>query len=70
MLAETVDLIEALRPRAYLIGNVPGLQGFPPGWRFEGKTKAARWAQIGMAMPPALAAVVARAVRRALGGAS
>lgn len=45
------------------------LQGFPEGWRFEGKTKSARWAQLGMAMPPPLAAAVARSVRRALEGA-
>ena len=38
------------------------LQGFPGGWLFSGKTKAARWAQIGMAMPPGLAAAVARGV--------
>ncbi len=42
------------------------LQGFPDGWLFAGKTKAARWQQIGMAMPPALAAAVARSVRRTL----
>lgn len=34
----------------------------PPGWTFAGKTKRARWAQIGMAMPPPLAEAVARAV--------
>jgi site-specific DNA-cytosine methylase len=38
------------------------LQGFPEGWIFAGKTKRARWGQIGMAMPPPLAEVVARAV--------
>ena len=38
------------------------LQGFPEGWVFCGKTKAERWSQIGMAMPPPLAEVVARAV--------
>lgn len=38
------------------------LQGFPEGWVFAGKTKRARWAQIGMAMPPPLAHVVAAAV--------
>lgn len=31
------------------------LQGFPPGWTFAGKTKRARWSQLGMAMPPPLA---------------
>ena len=29
MLAETVDLVRLLRPRAYLIGNIPGLQDAP-----------------------------------------
>jgi DNA (cytosine-5)-methyltransferase 1 len=43
------------------------LQGFPDGWTFEGKTKRARWAQIGMAMPPPLAAAVAGSVVQALG---
>lgn len=38
------------------------LQGFPEDWVFSGKTKKARWAQIGMAMPPGLAEPVARAV--------
>jgi len=38
------------------------LQGFPEGWVFSGKTKKARWSQIGQAMPPALAEAVARAI--------
>jgi site-specific DNA-cytosine methylase len=38
------------------------LQAFPPDWHFAGKTKSARWQQIGMAMPPPLAEAVARAV--------
>lgn len=38
------------------------LQGFPDGWHFVGATKKARWAQIGMAMPPGLAEAVARSV--------
>lgn len=38
------------------------LQGFPKDWLFAGETKQARWAQIGMAMPPGLAEPVARAV--------
>lgn len=42
------------------------LQGFPPGWVFAGKTKRARWAQIGMAMPPPLAEAVGRAIVRAM----
>jgi site-specific DNA-cytosine methylase len=45
------------------------LQGFPEGWTFCGKTKESRWSQIGMAMPPGLAEPVARAIRRAMGGA-
>ena len=43
------------------------LQGFPEGWRFVGRTKAARRSQIGQADPPALAAAVARSVVRWLG---
>lgn len=40
------------------------LQGFPDDgtWTICGKTKKARWSQIGQAMPPALAAAVARSV--------
>lgn len=38
------------------------LQGFPEGWVFAGKTKTSRWSQIGQAMPPGLAAPVARAI--------
>lgn len=45
------------------------LQGFPGHWRFAGTTKAARWAQIGMAMPPPLAAAVAASIAAHLGAA-
>lgn len=38
------------------------LQGFPDGWHIAGKTKEARWDQIGMAMPPPLAEAVARSI--------
>ena len=38
------------------------LQGFAESWVFSGVTKKARWAQIGQAMPPALAHAVALAV--------
>lgn len=38
------------------------LQGFPETWNFEGRTKKARWSQIGQAMPPPLAEAVARAI--------
>lgn len=38
------------------------LQGFPEGWVFAGKTKKARWAQIGQAVPPALAHAVATSI--------
>lgn len=41
------------------------LQGFPEAWRFVGATKRARWEQIGMAMPSALAEAVFRAILRA-----
>lgn len=39
------------------------LQGFPEDWRFAGKTKRARWSQIGQAMPPPMAAAIARSIR-------
>lgn len=39
------------------------LQGFPEGWLFAGATKKARWAQIGMAMPPPLAEAVGRSIK-------
>src|SRR5687767_2340693 len=38
------------------------LQGFPPSWVFAGRTKTARWSQIGQAMPPPLAHAVALSV--------
>ena len=40
------------------------LQGFPDGWHIAGKTKRARWSQIGQAMPPGLAEAVARSIAR------
>ena len=40
------------------------LQGFPPGWEFTGRTKKARWSQIGQAMPPGLARAVASSIAR------
>lgn len=43
------------------------LQGFPPGWKFVGKTKKSRWSQIGQAMPPPLAHAVALSVRKQMG---
>mgnify|MGYP001571489725 CR=1 FL=1 len=42
------------------------LQGFPTTWQFVGKTKASRWSQIGMAVPPAMAEAVGRAVAKML----
>lgn len=38
------------------------LQGFPEDWTVCGKTKSARWSQIGQAIPPPLAEAVARAI--------
>lgn len=38
------------------------LQGFPETWVFSGKTKKARWSQIGQAMPPPLAHAVASSI--------
>jgi site-specific DNA-cytosine methylase len=43
------------------------LQGFQEDWHFAGKSKAARWRQIGQAMPPPLAEAVARAVAEQMG---
>lgn len=40
------------------------LQGFAESWKFVGRTKEARWDQIGMAMPPGLAEPVFRAIAR------
>lgn len=40
------------------------LQGFPDGWLFYGKTKKARWAQLGMAMPIPLAQAVGSSIKR------
>jgi DNA (cytosine-5)-methyltransferase 1 len=38
------------------------LQGFPASWVFVGKTKKARWSQIGQAMPAPLAEAVGRQI--------
>jgi len=38
------------------------IQGFPDGTRFAGKTKKARWAQLGQAMPPPMAEAVAKSI--------
>lgn len=43
------------------------LQGFPETWVFSGKTKRARWEQIGQAVPPPLAHAIASAVAVQLG---
>jgi site-specific DNA-cytosine methylase len=40
------------------------LQGFPPDWVFCGKTKRARWSQIGQAMPPPMDEAVGRSIAR------
>lgn len=45
------------------------LQGFPDGWVFAGDTKKARWAQIGMAMPPPLGEAVATSIAAQLAAA-
>ena len=52
-------------PNAMQLSTQAGaiLQGFPADWHFAGNSKAARWRQIGNAMPPGVAAAVARAVR-------
>ena len=46
------------------------LQGFPAGWVFVGRTKEARWSQIGQALPPPLAEAVGRAVAAQLAAVS
>lgn len=53
-----------MRPRAVVLSEKAAaiLQGFPESWVFVGKTKKARWSQIGQAMPPALAEAVARSI--------
>lgn len=48
-----------LSQRAALI-----LQGFPDGYFIAGKTKRARWSQIGQAMPPPLSAAVFKSIKR------
>ncbi len=40
------------------------LQGFPEGWCFLGASKAARWAQIGQAVPPPVAEALGRSIAR------
>ena len=56
-------------PDAIVLSEVARLilQGFPEDWVVCGKTKKSRDAQIGMAMPPPLAEVVARSICEALG---
>jgi site-specific DNA-cytosine methylase len=51
-------------PNAIVLSELAAkiLQGFPESWVLSGKTKRSRWAQLGMAMPPPLAEVVARAI--------
>lgn len=50
------------RPNAIVLSEKAAaiLQGFPESWVFSGKTKKARWGQLGQAMPPPLAEAVAR----------
>jgi DNA (cytosine-5)-methyltransferase 1 len=38
------------------------LQGFPEAWVFAGKSKIARWRQIGQAVPPPLAEAIGRSI--------
>jgi DNA (cytosine-5)-methyltransferase 1 len=55
------------RLRRLTVTEAALLQGFPAGFRFEGALSA-QWAQIGNAVPPALAEAVARALLGPLGG--
>jgi site-specific DNA-cytosine methylase len=56
-------------PDAVVLSELAGalLQGFPPGWIFAGKSKRARWEQIGMAVPIPLAHAIGRSVAEQLG---
>lgn len=56
-------------PNAIILSETAAaiLQGFPRKWKFTGKTKKARWSQIGMAMPPPLARAVATSIVAARG---
>lgn len=53
-------------PDAVIISELAAaiLQGFPETWIFHGKTKKARWSQIGQAMPPPMASAVARQMKK------
>lgn len=59
-------------PNAIILSELAAaiLQGFPKKWKFTGKTKKARWSQIGMAMPPPLARAVATSIVAARGEAA
>ena len=52
------------QPNAVVLSELAAtlLQGFPESWVFSGKTKRARWSQLGQAIPPPLAEAVARSV--------
>ncbi len=51
-------------PNAVLLSELAAtiLQGFPEAWVWCGKSKNARWQQIGQAVPPAVAEAVARSI--------
>ncbi len=51
-------------PNAVVLSEVAGaiLQGFPGDWHFAGTSKASRWSQIGQAVPPPVAAAIARSI--------
>jgi DNA (cytosine-5)-methyltransferase 1 len=51
--------------RRLTLSEVAGLQGFPKGWIFYG-TKAARFQQVGNAVPAILGEVMGRAIRKYL----
>jgi DNA (cytosine-5)-methyltransferase 1 len=55
------------RLRRITVTEAALLQGFPPGFRFEGK-QTSQYTQIGNAVPPALAEDVAASVLQALNG--
>ena len=53
------------RLRRITVQEAAALQTFPAGWRFSGP-RVAQYRQIGNAVPPNLAEIVAKSVRAAL----
>jgi DNA (cytosine-5)-methyltransferase 1 len=47
------------------VDQAAAIQGFPPGWKFQGK-KTAQYRQVGNAFPPPVAEAVGRAIAAVL----